>query len=383
MKKNILDLLKKDDYMKFGEFLHAGGDRNLKIYGKTLIEHAFRHKSINSLYVLLSYGPDLTSFMAQKNWMDQVDDVDPWYFTMIDELIKPEQGSDSKRIQTLLNECCRYMVGDYPLSYRNVYTESHYNFDYQYKELLCGLHWFEYMNWDYLTVHLKRIFDCENNGRSASSSKYAMVVSARPYNKSQGVIQDLNVRMRGFLVFREVPASKWEEAVKQAREKKETIIGIRFNDEAGLRSINDESSKELDVSFHFLSTMKDVICDFLNPRTIEEEYIFTDMRNWDHQLNSWVLDFKKRNGVFPNILLASSLTYAQIDIVANTNAPGNIANNEQERPEEFASMSGFRGRDYELGFCIDEALHTRTVKLIRDTGPGEEETIENKLKAAS
>lgn len=109
---------------------------------------------------------------------------------------------------------------------------------------------------------------------------------------------------------------------------------------------------------------------------------FSDITSWSHELNSWAQNFKARHHVFPNILIASSETYNRIDMVANSNGQEKIRNPEGKPAVAFVSMSGFRGQDYELAFCIDDQLDRDRVKLIFDSDPGGDgEPIEEEFES--
>ena len=100
-------------------------------------------------------------------------------------------------------------------------------------------------------------------------------------------------------------------------------------------------------------------------------FAFNNLISWDHQLNSWVKEFKAQHGYFPNIALASTETYGRIDLVVNASGKDHLRNAAGENaPEaEFVSMNGFQGEGYELDFCMDDNLGLDSVKLIYDSDP--------------
>ena len=125
---------------------------------------------------------------------------------------------------------------------------------------------------------------------------------------------------------------------------------------------------------------KDVICRNSNPsyKEIKPERIlltttfsFDSLISWDHQLNSWVKEFKADLEYYPNILLASNETYARIDLVVNARGKDKLRNSEGAGApeEEFVSMNGFKGDGYELDFCMDDNTGVDTVRLIYDSDP--------------
>lgn len=67
-------------------------------------------------------------------------------------------------------------------------------------------------------------------------------------------------------------------------------------------------------------------------------------------------------------MLASSLTYSRIEIVANTRAE-NIRGDRQQKADQFRSLCGFVGNGYELEWCLEEKLAEFHFKLIYDSDP--------------
>lgn len=112
-KRKILQMIERDDYLGFSQFLHNGGDVNMTIYGKTLIEHALLKKSDLCLHALFLYGPDLTKLMEREDWARLIYDHDSWYMQMIQELSATSSNTHSSRIQLLLDKTCKEVVGNY------------------------------------------------------------------------------------------------------------------------------------------------------------------------------------------------------------------------------------------------------------------------------
>lgn len=101
---------------------------------------------------------------------------------------------------------------------------------------------------------------------------------------------------------------------------------------------------------------------------IRRSYRIEKWPSWDHELHGFVHDFRATLGISPNILLASEVTHARIDLVAKK---ANLVNPKGEHPEpaEYAALSGFAGPDYHLDFFVDQKLADRAVSLIYDSDP--------------
>lgn len=167
----------------------------------------------------------------------------------------------------------------------------------------------------------------------------------------------MSLRIKGYLVIREFPSSDIDKELKKAQDNEELIIGVRYSSAPSL--VIEGSSENVDISSLFLTRPY-----------FEKSYLFQDYLNWDHQLNTWVHEFKRLNGVFPNIMLASDSTYARIEMVANTNGREQIRSSEGKMPEAFVMMGGFQGLGYLLDFCVEGRCCEGEVKLIHDFGGG-------------
>ena len=55
------------------------------------------------------------------------------------------------------------------------------------------------------------------------------------------------------------------------------------------------------------------------------------------------MKFKKKHSYYPKILLASSETYARIDMVANASGKSKIKHSDGNKATSYVSMSGFQG----------------------------------------
>lgn len=101
---------------------------------------------------------------------------------------------------------------------------------------------------------------------------------------------------------------------------------------------------------------------------LRRSYHFESWKGWDHQIHLSVLDFFNAFKVYPNILLANSITFSRMDIVADKE--------KIEGPEgkavgkyEVVSMGGFSTEDYALEFCFEEKLSDKSFSLIYDADP--------------
>ena len=101
---------------------------------------------------------------------------------------------------------------------------------------------------------------------------------------------------------------------------------------------------------------------------LRKTYRIARWARWDDEIDAAVRAFRARFSVTPNILLAGETTHARIDMAA---AKANISNADGERAEEgeHTPLACFCGPDYELEFCVDDALPTGAFSLIWDDDP--------------
>jgi hypothetical protein len=101
---------------------------------------------------------------------------------------------------------------------------------------------------------------------------------------------------------------------------------------------------------------------------IRRTYRIERWAEWGHEIHGFVQDFRRHFQVAPNLLLASEVTFARIDMAA---AKGNIQNAEGEPAleGEYTPLSAFSGEDYELEFAMVTDLADREVSLIHDDDP--------------
>jgi hypothetical protein len=108
-------------------------------------------------------------------------------------------------------------------------------------------------------------------------------------------------------------------------------------------------------------------------------FTFTDLSQWDHELNTAAKKFKKQNGFWPNIMQASDITYRKIELVANSK-PQKIKGDGSDGmpliPSHFVELAGFQGEGYSLEMCNDEELKELEFRLIYDSDPDGEFYVE-------
>ena len=102
---------------------------------------------------------------------------------------------------------------------------------------------------------------------------------------------------------------------------------------------------------------------------LRKTYSITSWKDWDHEINSFVADFRERFSIAPNMLLANRATFTHIDMIANKK---NMSDCNGNRPEdcEYTDLGSFAGPDYSLDFAYDEKVPDSRVSLIYDSDPG-------------
>ncbi len=360
----LLEILKTNQMISLLEWLKQGGDYNSKIRRKTLLEHALINKAHDCANVLLLWGANGSGL---KDLLKEQDD----FLKMIEDTVVYSRSSNF-RIQLVLDELSSMILGKKPFSYRDVMS-----FDGDQRKLLfCGLHHFEYVDWDFLTISVKDSFKC-NTG----IGKFALVVSAVMRSK-MGELPPVSERITAFLKFQEVPAENLQDVLDEMiADEDELYIGTHYSEYPSIIPVGDEA---LDISSQFFDSMKDAICAHKAPVTFKSTHTFANIVNWSHELHRSVTEFKSRNGVYPNIVLAAGITYSRIDLVANSNGSANIKGGDGNVPLEPVPLCGFQGPDYCLEFCVDDRLELNVIKLIFDHGPGGGgEPISENLQKAS
>ena len=379
-KREILQLIKNNEYVPFNDFVNSGVDIDQLIYGKSLLTQAVVCNSDHCVHLLFMMGAEIEDLKRLKNWQKRLAEIDPLYLEMVKEMEESSQREDSLTIRSIMKETSRSLLGNKPFSYRNVlqYRDGTGN----YQKLWVGLHLFEYRNFNFLFTQLHDVFQCEKNLipdlSKVPQTKWVTIVSSVLRDDEIDKIPGMSHRITAFLTLTQIPVQQLNDELGKINEDDELFIGLHFSDESTLRY--NEYSNTLDVDMKFFDSMKDVICRKSNPSYQENRpdpilvakmFTFNNLMNWDHQLNSWIKEFKSDYGYFPNFLLASTETYARIDLVANARGKDHLRNTEGETaPEgEFVSMNGMRGDGYEIDFCIDDGLGVDTVRLIYDSDP--------------
>jgi len=115
--------------------------------------------------------------------------------------------------------------------------------------------------------------------------------------------------------------------------------------------------------------------------------IITNFVVWDDTINLYVIRFREKFNVFPNILLANEYTYKKIDLYAQKH-PERIIDPTGENDIETSSISYqglsiFTAEEYELDFCLSYEIDDGSFILIFDENPyfdGEPLPIEDEDK---
>jgi hypothetical protein len=366
-KLRLLNILKEDDYSAFSEHLTGGGDINEMIYKRPLIVHALNLKADQCLYLLLLYGADFECLKKIHSWDKRLYEIDPLFVELIKEMEEGKKANEPFNVQFMLKEASSYLTGNKHLSYRNVLSFFEREKRY-FSKLMVGLHLHEYRDETFLFRHIKNIFQCDSV-ETKSDKKYALVVSSLVVDQLDEKIPGLSHRIIGFVHFVEVPTKEFKKVLEEMEKDEELVIGVHFSDEPGLV---EKGEYELDLHPKFFQSLKMTISDALrrkDPVFFQSRFTFNSLLDWDDQIHSWVMKFKKKHSYYPNILLASSETYARIDMVANARGKSKIKDSDGNKATSFVSMSGFQGDGYSLDFCIEERLGVDTVKLIYDSDP--------------
>ena len=99
---------------------------------------------------------------------------------------------------------------------------------------------------------------------------------------------------------------------------------------------------------------------------------FTDYDAWADDLFYKAGQFKKKKGVYPNIMLAKKSTYDKIDEACKKNPAGLHCTDGDDNGEKFdGGLSAFVTNDFEITFCldVDNKLQDDEFKLIFDEKP--------------
>ena len=101
----------------------------------------------------------------------------------------------------------------------------------------------------------------------------------------------------------------------------------------------------------------------------------SDYSIWDDTIHEHACKFHKSYSIYPNILLASKITWQKIDEYANLFNPDNIKKSDNDiiADEEdnggIKSISSFTTSSYSLEFCLDEKANEDYCILIFNEDP--------------
>ena len=101
----------------------------------------------------------------------------------------------------------------------------------------------------------------------------------------------------------------------------------------------------------------------------------SDYSTWDDTIHEHACKFFKSYSIYPNILLASKITWQKIDEYANLFKPENIKKSntdiidDEENNGDIKSISTFTTSSYSLEFCLDEKANADYCILIFDEDP--------------
>jgi hypothetical protein len=104
--------------------------------------------------------------------------------------------------------------------------------------------------------------------------------------------------------------------------------------------------------------------------------IITDFSVWDDTIHMFAVKFHEQYNVYPNILLASDLTYREIDLYGQMH-PDRIRISDDDgsfetietSDEPYNGLSCFTTEDYELECCLDYDLSEGYFTLVFDEAP--------------
>jgi len=104
--------------------------------------------------------------------------------------------------------------------------------------------------------------------------------------------------------------------------------------------------------------------------------IITDFSIWDDTIHIYVVKFHGQYNVYPNILLASDLTYRKIDLYAQMH-PDRIRTFDdngsfetiETSNEPYNGLCYFTTEEYELECCLDYDLQEGCFTLLFDEAP--------------
>ncbi len=101
---------------------------------------------------------------------------------------------------------------------------------------------------------------------------------------------------------------------------------------------------------------------------LRKTYRIAAWKRWDFEVNDAVTDFYRRTHIYPNVLLASRITFAKINLLAMKKNVGK-ANGDEPGEWEYVDLTGFVGDGFELRFAENEKLQERQFALLYDANP--------------
>jgi hypothetical protein len=101
-----------------------------------------------------------------------------------------------------------------------------------------------------------------------------------------------------------------------------------------------------------------------------ETFHIDDYMIWDDEVFAAAHEFYHKKSIYPNILLANSKTFKEIDeIVKEYGTTSLVYEGDEEEPPEFDGLSEFTANDFSLTFCLDETIADDYFCLIYDSDP--------------
>jgi hypothetical protein len=104
-----------------------------------------------------------------------------------------------------------------------------------------------------------------------------------------------------------------------------------------------------------------------NVTALRAAFTIQSWPRWDDEIHARVQEFRAHHGVAPHILLASSVTFRRIDLIAKKER---LVDDDGHHPDaaDHTAVSSFAGTDYTLDFCLDEHLPSASLVLVHDDG---------------
>lgn len=103
----------------------------------------------------------------------------------------------------------------------------------------------------------------------------------------------------------------------------------------------------------------------------KKTFHITSWRQWDHEINASVKEFRMHYTISPNMILCNRTTLSRMDIAADKQKIRDCSGNPVGK-SQYCSIDAFIGDDYELRFCVDEKLADKCFVLIFDSDPDDD-----------